>query len=107
MVGKPLDDSGLPVSEGARLPEAAPPTNHGHTVAAWVTVTLVMVGAVVGAAGVLASQMWLLWLGLGLMVVAAVVGRLLKVLGFGQPDPSGPVRGSADSGSDVGTEAGL
>lgn len=96
MAAKPLDNS-----ERARLPEAAPPTNHGHTLAAWVTVTVVMVGAVVAAGGVLASRMWLFWVGLGVIVAGALVGRVLKALGFGQPEPSGPPRGSAGSGSDV------
>jgi len=96
MAGKPLDNS-----ERAHLPEAAPPTNHGHTLAAWVTVTVVIVGAVVAAAGLLAGRMWLFWVGLGLVVLAAVIGRVLKALGFGQPEPSGPVRGSSESGSDI------
>lgn len=96
MADKPLDKS-----EKAYLPEAAPPTNHGHTLAAWVTVTMVMVGAVVAAVGLLASRMWLFWIGLGVIVVAALVGRVLKAFGFGQPEPSGPARSTSGSGSDV------
>ena len=105
MAGKPLDDSGpvpgLAKSEKAYLPEAAPPTNHGHTLAAWVTVSVVMVGAVVASSGVLGSRRWLFWVGIGVIVVGAVVGRVLKALGFGQPEQSGPPRGGADSGSDL------
>lgn len=97
MAGKPLDNS-----ERAHLPEAAPPTNHGHTLAAWVTVAMVMVGAALSAAGLLAQLMWLFWLGLGVIVAGAVVGRVLKAFGLGQPEPSGPARGSSASGSDVG-----
>ena len=96
MADKPLDRS-----EKAYLPEVAPPTNHGHTLAAWVTVTMVMVGAVVAAAGLLASRMWLFWVGLGVIVAAALVGRVLRAFGFGQPEPSGPARGADESGPDI------
>ncbi len=96
MADQPLDHT-----EKAHLPESAPPTNHGHTLAAWVTVSLVMLGAVVSAAGVLASQMWLFWTGLGIVVVAAVVGRVLKSLGHGQSEPSGPHRTDDAAGRDI------
>ncbi len=88
-------------AEEARLPEAAPPTNHGHTVAAWVTVSVVMVGAVVASAGVLATAAPLFWAGLVVCVLGVVAGRVLRAMGLGQPSPSGPARGSAASGSDV------
>lgn len=67
------------------LPPAAPPRNHGHTTAAWVTVTLVLVGAVVSSIGVVLGEEWMFWVGLGVVVVALVLGRVLKMLGFGQP----------------------
>ncbi len=88
-------------AERARLPEAAPPTNHGHTVAAWVTVSVVMLGAVLAAAGVLASAAVLFWAGLVVCALGTVAGRVLRALGFGQPSPSGPRRGTDDAGSDV------
>ncbi|WP_199421787.1 HGxxPAAW family protein [Actinotalea solisilvae] len=71
--------------EVSYLPPAAPPRNHGHTTAAWVTVTLVLVGAVVSSLGVVVAEAWLFWVGLGVVVVALVLGRVLKMLGFGQP----------------------
>lgn len=92
MTSEPLDRS-----EHVRLPTSAPPTNHGHTVAAWVTVSLVVVGAVVASAGVLSGHMALFWVGLGVAVVALVVGRILKALGFGQPEPSGPSSSKEES----------
>lgn len=97
MAEEPLDHA-----EGARLPEAAPPTNHGHTVAAWVTVSVVMLGAVLAAAGVLASVMVLFWAGLVVCALGAVAGRVLRAMGLGQASPAGPRRGGAGSGSDVG-----
>ena len=96
MVDKPLESS-----QRAYLPMVAPPTNHGHTTAAWVTVSVVMFGAVVSAVAVVAAKPWLFWVGLAVIVVGLLVGRLLKMLGLGQPKPSGPARGSAESGSDI------
>ena len=96
MVGKPLGSS-----EKAYLPKVAPPTNHGRTIAAWVTVSVVMFGGVVSAAGILAAKPWLFWVGLAVIGVGLVVGRLLKVLGLGQTESSGPARGSTESGSDI------
>jgi len=96
MVDKPLGSS-----EKAYLPKVAPPTNHGRTTAAWVTVSVAMLGGVVSAVAVLAAKPWLFWVGLAVIVVGLVVGRLLKMLGLGQPEPSGPAHGSAESGSDI------
>lgn len=67
------------------LPPAAPPRNHGHTTAAWVTVTLVLLGGAVAAVGMVVAEQWMLWVGIGAIVVGLVLGRVLKMLGFGQP----------------------
>jgi hypothetical protein len=67
--------------------------------AAWITVSLVIVGAVVASVAVLAALPWLFWVGIGVVVVAVVVGLVLKVLGLGQP--GGPRRGSAAARSDI------
>lgn len=74
--------------ERAHLPVASPPRNHGNTTAAWVTVTLVVLGGLVMALGMIAPLLWLVWAGLGVIVVGLVVGRVLATLGFGQPRPS-------------------
>lgn len=75
-------------AERAYLPVAPPPTNHGHTTAAWVTVTVVLVGSVVASIAVVVALPWLFWVGMGIAVVGLVVGRVLKMLGFGQPSPA-------------------
>lgn len=72
-------------NERSHLPVAAPPTNHGNTTAAWVTVCVVLLGAVVSSVAVVAALPWLFWVGLGVVVVGVVLGRVLKTLGFGQP----------------------
>ena len=78
--------------ERAYLPPVAPPRNHGHTVAAWVTVSVIMVGAVVAAAAVVAANTPLFWVGMGVAVGGIVVGLVLRKAGFGQPDPQAPRR---------------
>jgi uncharacterized membrane protein YecN with MAPEG domain len=71
--------------EQARLPVAPPPSNHGNTTAAWVTVTVVLVGAVVSSLAMIAGQDWLVWAGAGVIVVGLVAGRVLRMAGLGQP----------------------
>jgi hypothetical protein len=83
-------------TERTHLPVASPPRNHGHTTAAWVLVVVVLIGAVVSAVAVMVAQPVLFWVGLGIVLVGVILGRVLKMLGFGQPaDPSRP--GSAAS----------
>ena len=103
MAEKPLDS---PAAKGERayLPPASPPRNHGHTVAAWVTVTVVMVGAAIASGAVVAALPWLFWVGIGVVVLGVLVGLVLRKAGFGQPEPSGPRRGAA--GDDVATPSG-
>ncbi|WP_123814252.1 HGxxPAAW family protein [Myceligenerans xiligouense] len=72
-------------TEVAYLPEAAPPDNHGHTVAAWVTMTGIMVGALLSAVGVVVDGgFWMFWVGLVVCVGSLVVGGVLRGMGLGQ-----------------------
>lgn len=81
--------------EKAYLPPVAPPRNHGHTVAAWVAMTSVMVGATVVAVGFVVPALWLVWTGTGVVVVGLLVGGVLRKAGLGQPEPSRPPRNGA------------
>jgi hypothetical protein len=74
-------------AETAHLPVASPPTNHGHTPAAWTTVIMVLVGAVVASFAVVVALPWLFWVGLGVILVGVVVGWIMKIMGLGQPVP--------------------
>ena len=83
-----MDDRSVDRSaETAHLPVASPPRNHGHTVAAWVLVALVLVGAVVAGLALMGDILWLFWTGRAVVVLGVVLGRVLKMLGFGQPGP--------------------
>lgn len=75
--------------EIAYLPPGVPPTNHGHTVAAWVTMAGITLGALVSAFGLVlaaSSSSGLVMFVVGLVVVGAslLVGLVLRNLGMGQ-----------------------
>lgn len=73
-----------PRMETLRLPPTAPPTNHGRTPAAWVTTYVVLVGALVAALAMIFAAVWLFWVGIGVVVVGVVVGKVMAVLGYGK-----------------------
>ncbi|MFN3865859.1 MAG: HGxxPAAW family protein [Demequina sp.] len=66
------------------LPDEAH-SNHGKTVAAWVTNVGLITAALVAAVGI-AFPIWpVVWVGVGLAVVALAAGAALRALGHGQP----------------------
>ncbi|MFC4627698.1 MULTISPECIES: HGxxPAAW family protein [Promicromonospora] len=75
--------------EIAYLPPGVPPNNHGHTVAAWVTMAGITLGALIASWGVIVAQSssaWLVIFVLGFVVIGAslIVGLVLRNLGMGQ-----------------------
>lgn len=88
---KSLDRS----AEKVHLPPASPPRNHGHTTAAWVMTIIMLVGSLVAAVGVVVTTAWLFWVGMGVVLLGAAVGRGLKMMGFGQPELPGPATADA------------
>lgn len=91
MADQPLDDQpsdrmlGAGRTEAVHLPPAAAPRNHGRTVAAWTTTLIVVVGAVVAGLGVALAEPWLAWVGGGVVLAGLIVGKVLQVMGLGQP----------------------
>lgn len=81
--------------EKAYLPPVAPPRNHGHTVAAWVAMTAVMLGATLVAVGFVVPAQWLVWTGAGVIVLGLLVGGVLRKAGLGQPEPASTPRNGA------------
>ena len=81
-----MPESNDRLQEHVYLPPAAPNHNHGHTTAAWTTTIGVVVGVLIGAGGTIAAQPWLFWVGLGVAVLGVVAGKVLSVLGYGQPN---------------------
>lgn len=65
--------------------------SHGHTPAGWTTVILVFVGFVVGGIAVVLGNWVLFWAGgVGLVVVAGIVGKVMQMMGMGQTPRPGP-----------------
>ena len=78
-----------PGAERVHLPVASPPLNHGNTTAAWVTVISVLVGSAIASVAMLFAAMPVVWTGVAIVVLGLVAGRVLKMLGLGQPaEPS-------------------
>jgi len=56
---------------------------HGSTPAAWTAVSIIMIAFVVGGIGVLLALPWLFWVGVGLVVVGVIVGKVMQMMGMG------------------------
>lgn len=59
-------------------------TGHGHTVAAWVAVIIMLLGFTVGAIAFFIPSVTVFWIGAALILIGPAVGMLLKKLGYGQ-----------------------
>ena len=57
--------------------------DHGSTPAAWTAVTIIMIAFLVGGVGVLMANVWVFWLGVALIVVGVVVGKVMQMMGIG------------------------
>jgi hypothetical protein len=57
--------------------------HHGNTPAAWTAVCLALVAFLVGGAGLVAHSYLVFWIGVGMLVVAAVVGKVMQAMGMG------------------------
>ncbi|GGL24903.1 hypothetical protein H9L10_05370 [Phycicoccus endophyticus] len=57
--------------------------DHGHSVAAWTAVTIIIVAAAVMSVAVVFPNVWLFVGGAVLAVVGAVAGKVLSLAGYG------------------------
>jgi Family of unknown function (DUF6704) len=57
--------------------------DHGHTVAAWTTVSIVLVGFLTSGVAVVTAEPVVFWLGLGLAALGVLAGKLLSMAGLG------------------------
>lgn len=71
------------------LPPSAPPTNHGHTTAAWFTTIVVVLGSAVAGVAMCFALVWLAVVGAVIVVAGLVGGKILSVAGYGQPAAAG------------------
>lgn len=57
--------------------------SHGNTPAAWTAVTIMFVGSLVSGIALPLSLPWLFFVGLGVIVLGAVVGKVMSMMGMG------------------------
>lgn len=57
--------------------------DHGHSVAAWVTVMTLIVASLVGAFAFVIASVAVFWAAVGLVVLGVVAGKALQIMGFG------------------------
>jgi uncharacterized YccA/Bax inhibitor family protein len=58
--------------------------NHGQTPAAWTAVTIIMIGFLVGCVAVVLLNWTLLAVSVGIIVLGAVVGKVMQMMGMGK-----------------------
>ncbi|WP_456844699.1 HGxxPAAW family protein [Cellulomonas sp. P5_C6] len=71
-------------TEAMHLPPTAAPTNHGKTLAAWFTTYSVVIAFTIAGLGVAFALVWLFWVGIALVVLGLVIGKVLQSSGYGQ-----------------------
>jgi uncharacterized YccA/Bax inhibitor family protein len=58
--------------------------DHGHTLAAWTTVLIIVAGIFLGAVAVVLLNWPLFWAGVGVIVLGGVVGKVMQMMGLGK-----------------------
>ncbi|MER7484652.1 HGxxPAAW family protein [Streptomyces sp. NPDC126497] len=66
-------------------------SSHGHTPAAWTGVIIAFIGFCVAGAFMVMNQPAGFWAGIGLTLLGAVVGGIMRMMGMGQPKSDHPV----------------
>ena len=59
-------------------------SHHGNTPAAWTTVILVIIAFAVSGTAVWVGNAVMFWVGVGISVVAVIVGKIMQMAGYGQ-----------------------
>lgn len=60
---------------------------HGHSVAAWTAVAVILVGAAVASVAVVIPSMLVGVIGVVIMAAGVVAGKVLSSMGYGQAKP--------------------
>jgi hypothetical protein len=72
--------------------------DHGHSVAAWTAVVIILLGCVVAAWAVLIASPVLFGVGIVIAVLGAVAGKVLGMAGYGAKDVPEPRQTEQHSG---------
>jgi hypothetical protein len=63
--------------------------HHGQSVASWTAVGIIILGALVMGIAVVVTETWLFIVGVVVVALGALAGKLLSALGFGAPGKQG------------------
>lgn len=75
-----------------------PPEGHGHSVAAWTSVAIILVGSLLAAFGVVFLWYWLIILGMALAVVVGPAAAIvLSKMGYGAETHKNGRDGASDA----------
>ncbi len=58
--------------------------DHGSTPAAWTAVVIIILAFAVGTVAIILANWPLFWVGTGLVVLGAVVGKVMAMMGLGK-----------------------
>jgi len=58
--------------------------HHGNTPAAWTAVSVALLAFLVGAVGLMVDNYVVFWVGVAILVLAAVVGKVMQAMGLGE-----------------------
>ncbi len=64
--------------------------DHGSTPAAWTAVVIITIAFAVGTLAVVLGNWPMFWVGVGLVVLGAVVGKVMQAAGLGKKTPASP-----------------
>ena len=59
--------------------------DHGATPAAWTAVVIITIAFVVGTLAVVLGNWPMFWVGVALVVVGGIVGKVMAAMGLGKP----------------------
>src|SRR5690625_1327733 len=91
MSSSPISETTVdqPIEAAATQPHVVPPhapdPSQGKSIASWVAVYVIMLGALCGTVGLISGYHWISWTGLGVAVFGTVLGKVLEAMGFGRP----------------------
>ncbi|GAB2739668.1 HGxxPAAW family protein [Streptomyces bullii] len=80
-------------------------SSHGHTPAAWTGVIIAFIGFCVAGAFMVMDQPVGFWAGIGITLLGAVVGGIMKSMGLGQPKDAHPVHRRTGEGAPARVDA--
>ena len=70
-------------------------SDHGSTPAAWTLVVIVTLGSIVSTVGLVVGQWPVFWVGIGIALLGAIVGKVMQAAGLGAKKRPAPTRTDA------------